>query len=72
LGKPTAKGTHASDGSDRREFDNGTVVYNPMGNVPVKVNFATPRERLSTKETGKTFIVAPEDGDIFLIPGAAH
>jgi hypothetical protein len=68
LGKPTAKGTHESDGSCRREFDNGTVVYNPMGNRPVTVKFAAPHQRLSIKETGQSFIVPPEDGDIFLTP----
>jgi putative glycosyl hydrolase-like family 15 (GHL15) protein len=67
LGKPTAKGTHESDGSCRREFDYGTVVYNPMGNGPVTVKFAAPHQRLSTKETGQSFTVPPEDGDIFLV-----
>jgi hypothetical protein len=33
LGKPVAKGTADSDGTVRREFENGTAVYNPMGNV---------------------------------------
>ena len=35
LGKPVAKGTANSDGTMRREFENGTVVYNPMGNKVV-------------------------------------
>jgi hypothetical protein len=70
LGKPTAKGTRAADGSYRREFDHGTVVFNPMGNMPVKVTFAAPRERLSTKEAGTTFTIPSEDGDTFLMPGA--
>jgi hypothetical protein len=67
LGKPTAKGTHETDGSCRREFDNGTVVYNPMGNRPVTVKFAAPHQRLSTKEIGESFTVVAEDGDIFLV-----
>jgi len=66
LGKPTARGIHAADGSCRREFDHGTVVYNPLGNRPVTVKFAAPHVRLSTKETATAFTVPPEDGDIFM------
>jgi hypothetical protein len=68
LGKPTARGVHAVDGSCRREFDHGTVVYNPPGNRPVTVKFTAPHERLSTKETGTEFTVPAADGDIFLVP----
>jgi hypothetical protein len=68
LGKPTAKVVQQGDGSFRREFDRGTVVYNPMGNHAMKVSFETPRERLSTREIGKEFTVPGLDGDLFLLP----
>ncbi len=54
------------DGSSRREYENGTVIYNPIGNKPVTVTFPKSRTSAATGKTGVSFVVNPEDGDIFL------
>ena len=46
LGKPVAKVTAESNGTVRREFENGMVVYNPMGNKQESVTFPEEREML--------------------------
>lgn len=65
LGKPTAAGSLQGNGTWRREFTNGTVIYNPLGNVSVNVTFAESRLRASTGTTGTTFAVPAFDGDLF-------
>jgi hypothetical protein len=54
------------DGSSVRDYENGTVIYNPIDNKPVKVTFDQPRTSAATGDTGVSFVVNPEDGDIFL------
>jgi len=54
------------DGSSMREYENGTVLYNPIGNKPVTVTFHEPHTSAATGKTGESFVVNPEDGDIFL------
>jgi hypothetical protein len=66
LGKPVAKGKTNSDGTVSREFANGTVVYNPMGNRPVSVTFQEPRTSLATGQAGQTHRLGKSDGDIYL------
>ena len=66
LGKPVAKGTADSNGTVRREFENGTVVYNPMGNKAVSVTFPEERRSVATGKTARTHEVGNADGDIFL------
>ena len=66
LGRPTAKGQKLSDGTHRREFEQGTVVYNPMGNQPVRVTFAQPQISLATGKTGLVHRLGSPDGDIYL------
>ena len=66
LGKPVAKGTADPDGTVRREFDNGTVVYSPMGNKAVTVTFAEERRSAATGKTARTHDLGSADGDIFL------
>ena len=66
LGRPKAPGEKRADGSYLREFDNGTVIYNPMGNPRAPVRFEGPRRSLATGETRSDFVVDPLDGDIFL------
>jgi hypothetical protein len=65
LGKPKGPGRTASDGSVRREFDKGTVIYNPMGSKPLTVKFAKPRKSLSSGKTARAHTISPCDGDIF-------
>ncbi len=69
LGRPAAKGSPAKDGTVRREFQGGTVVYNPMGNRGVTVSFPQPRTSLATGRTAREHELGCPDGDIFLPPG---
>jgi hypothetical protein len=70
VGEPVGKLITRPDGSEIREYSNGTVLYNPDGNRPVEIKFATPREGASTGKIGKAFTVNGEDGDIFLYQSA--
>jgi hypothetical protein len=54
------------DGASERDYDNGTVIYNPIGNKAVTVKFKEPRTSAATGKSGTVFTVSPEDGDIFL------
>lgn len=66
LGKPAGKGTIASDGSARREFEGGTAVYNPIDNPPLEIAFERPRQSLATGKVARLHRVPPLDGDVFL------
>jgi len=67
LGPPSeAAGRVNPDGSYRRIFRNGTVIFNPPGNQEVTLTFKTPVIRQSTGETRAQFSVPPADGDIFI------
>jgi arabinogalactan endo-1,4-beta-galactosidase len=71
LGRPVAVGTTAADGTVRREFDGGTVVYNPMGNKEVIVRFPEPRTSVATGRTATEHRLGSPDGDIYLMPKAS-
>ncbi len=66
LGKPVAKGTANSDGTVLREFENGTVVYNPMGNKVVTVAFPEERRSAATGKVARSHNLGSPDGDFFL------
>jgi len=66
LGKPVGKGTTGEDGTVVREFENGSVVYNPMSNGTVTVEFANTRRSVATGKFGKRHTLGDCDGDIFL------
>lgn len=66
LGKPVAQRIANPDGTVRREFDNGTVVYNPLGNKAVTVIFPEPRRSAATGNTARLHELGSADGDIFL------
>lgn len=66
LGKPLAKGLKRDDGAYQREYENGTVVYNPPTNGTVTVEFSEERTSLATGVTGRVHTIAELDGDIFL------
>jgi len=66
LGRPRGAGRKQADGSFIRAFDKGTVVYNPMGNKPVRVSFEANRTSRATGRTARVHTVAPCDGDILL------
>ena len=66
LGRPTARGVKQSDGTIRRDFERGTVVYNPMGNGSRTLTFQDFRRSLATGIKSRTQTVQAADGDIFL------
>lgn len=66
LGKPVARGKATSDGTVRREFENGTAIYNPMGNKLASVKFSEDRRSAATGKTARTHNLGSADGDIFV------
>ena len=66
LGKPIGKEVAQGDGTVRREFEKGTVVYNPMGNKAVSVTLEEDRRSLATDKTARSHDLPSGDGDIFL------
>ena len=66
LGKPVSKGATRDDGAVVREFENGTIVYNPMGNKPVEVIFSESRKSSATGISSDRHKLACPDGDIYL------
>jgi hypothetical protein len=66
LGKPVAPSSKRNDGAVIREFEKGTVVYNPMGNRTVEVVFDNVRISRATGKSGKIHTLESSDGDIYL------
>lgn len=66
LGKPVTKGKAEADGTVRREFENGTAVYNPMGNKAVSVAFGEDRRSAATGRIAESHELGSPDGDVFL------
>jgi hypothetical protein len=66
LGRPNGAGATDSDGTQRREYDNGTVVLNPPGAASVMLHFDSSRTRASSGERGDTHALAAGDTDLFL------
>jgi hypothetical protein len=66
LGKPLSEGVRMSDGTVRRKFEKGDVVYNPMGNQTVTVAFNQTRTSVATGESSMSHTSKSLDGDIYL------
>jgi len=66
LGKPLAAMIKRPDGAFQREFEGGTVVYNPMGNGKITVVFSDPRRSAATGQSATTFTLDAMDGDLYL------
>lgn len=66
LGKPVAKMTKLPNGAFRREFENGTAVYNHYKNGKVTVAFDKQMKRASDGKVAKEFEINDRDGDLFL------
>lgn len=66
LGKPVGDGAIREDGTVVREFEKGTVVYNPMGNKSVDVIFDENRKSAATGISSERHKLACPDGDIYL------
>lgn len=65
LGRPLRAGLKRADGAWQRDFENGTAIYNPMGNNPITVSFDHKMKSRATGRIGNHHDVAPCDGDIF-------
>ncbi|MEM1062764.1 MAG: hypothetical protein AAGJ97_10615 [Planctomycetota bacterium] len=68
LGMPTGSVRLREDGAYERSFSNGLVIYNPLGNGTVNIEFDSPRRSAADASTGSEFKIADADGDIFLVP----
>ena len=66
LGRPRGKGGKGPDGTWQREFENGTVVYNPMGNPPAEVSFGDKRRSVGLGTNATRFTLPGGDGDLYL------
>jgi hypothetical protein len=66
LGRPRAPGAIREDRAIQREFDNGTVVYNPIANQPVQTSFGAARCSAATGQVATTFVLDSLDGDLYL------
>jgi hypothetical protein len=66
LGKPVGEGASTDDGTIVREFENGSVVYNPMGNRSVDVVFRETRKSVATGTLSDRHKLTCPDGDIYL------
>jgi hypothetical protein len=66
LGKPQSPGCIDRSGAARREFDNGTVVYNPMGAKPMTIRFTEGRASLASGKIAMSHTINACDGDILL------
>jgi len=67
LGRPAGKCVTRDDGAYQREFEHGTVIYNPLSNrKTVTVKFDAARKRVSDGIEAREYAVESYDGDIFL------
>jgi hypothetical protein len=66
LGKPLSPGNKCNDGSYRREFANGVVIYNPFGNPAVTVTFPTQHTSAATGKSLLSHTINSDDGDYFI------
>ena len=66
LGKPLAKAVTRDDGTIAREFEHGTVVYNPPGNKRVRLVFPDMRASFAQATKAREHSLNAGDGDIFL------
>lgn len=67
LGRPVAGRTERDDGAVEREFERGTVVYNPIDNGPVEVSFDALRRSAASGEVASSFVLDSFDGDLYLV-----
>jgi hypothetical protein len=66
LGKPLSPGSKCNDGSYRREFANGIVIFNPFGNLAVTVTFPTLHTSAATGKSLLSHTINSGDGDYFI------
>ena len=66
LGKSIADGKTREDSTTIREFEKGTVVYNPMGGNTATLIFPEARTSVATGKCSRKHSLNPADGDIYL------
>jgi hypothetical protein len=67
LGIPTGTSWYTVSGyGHRRDFQNGSAVYNQFGNPQITVYFPEMRTSLATGQTGTSFILPGGDGGIYI------
>lgn len=66
LGRPLGPGSARADGASVREFEGGTVVYNPLGHATVNSRFPESRTSAALGRPGRDFALAGGDGDLYL------
>jgi len=72
LGRPLGGRMERDDGAVAREFEQGTVVYNPAGNATIELTFDTPRRSAATGEVATCFVLHALDGDLYLSAASPH
>ncbi len=70
LGKPIGAMIKRSDGAFQREFDGGTVIYNPLYQA-IRVAFTETRTSAATGESATTFSLNAMDGDLYIMSPSA-
>lgn len=66
LGAYTPGAPTMQDGAYRKEWENGTVIFNPPNNPTVTLTFAEPRRSQASGTVATTHTVPGFDGDVFL------
>lgn len=66
-GPPVSPSKDRPEGAAFREFEKGTVVYNPLVNLEITIEFEEEHTRASTGEVGTSFALPKGDGDFFII-----
>ena len=66
LGGPLSNGHARSDGGYERDFEKGTVVFNPPGNQSIWVEFDSHRTSLASRNLQSRFLIPSGDGDCFV------
>lgn len=67
LGVPTGNHYNIQTIADRRDFKNGSAIWNASPNTSITVTFPEVRKSLATGQTGTSFVLTGIDGDIYLI-----
>ena len=71
LGRPL-RPAYRKDGAYRREFENGTAVFNPPTNKAVVLDFLSNETSMAKSLSATRISVQPGDGDIALSRPPAH
>jgi hypothetical protein len=67
LGVPLGVHYPVTSIADRRDFKNGSAIWNAAPNASITVTFPQTRKSLATGQIGTTFTLTGIDGDIYLI-----